>query len=87
MLLSEQGHTCVPFSHTLDLSADAPALVCQQDVSGGTVSDPAKFARLTAEGLATIHHRNLGRREELRWLPHAEQAYFEGFIRGTGAPS
>lgn len=45
-LLSSQ-HQCVPFSHTLDLTSDRPALVCQQDL-GAAPSNSTEHPSPTA---------------------------------------
>ncbi len=53
----------VPFSHTLDLTADAPKLVCQQNV--GQSAAPVDFLRTVACDLARAHYANLGQATEL----------------------
>jgi hypothetical protein len=80
-LLTSQGQ-CVPFSYTLDLAADRSALVCQQDLGTGPSRERAStdLDRQVARCLARIHYVNLGRATDLPWLPHADRAYFEGYI-------
>lgn len=79
-LLGEQGHEGIPFGHTLDLSTDTPMPLCMQDVAPDAAPPPAHLPARTAQVLAGIHAANLGRAEELVWLPRADRAYFEGFI-------
>lgn len=76
-LLQEQGQS-VPFSHTLDLATDAPALICQQDVQppGADVVLPTDLHQQVARCLARIHLANRGKAVELAWLPRADYAYF-----------
>ncbi len=72
---------CVPFSHTLDTTTDAPMLVCQQDLGGDEApAAPADLARHVARCLASIHAANRGRRDGLGWLPPADHAYMENVI-------
>jgi hypothetical protein len=80
-LLTSQSQ-CVPFSHTLDLAADRPALVCQQDLGTDRSQWPAftDVDRQVAHCLARIHYMNLGRAPDLPWLPRADRTYFEGYI-------
>jgi hypothetical protein len=79
--LTAQGH-CVPFSASLDLITDGPALVCQQDLGppSSQRSDPGAAARQVARCMARIHHANLRRANDLDWLPRADRAYFEDRI-------
>jgi tRNA A-37 threonylcarbamoyl transferase component Bud32 len=73
---------CVPFSHTLDLSTDAPALVCQQDLrqAAAPALSQTDLQRKVAQCLARLHHANLACEEELGWLPRANRSYFEDVI-------
>ncbi|HZG67640.1 MAG TPA: aminoglycoside phosphotransferase family protein [Herpetosiphonaceae bacterium] len=75
--LSNQGHAHIPFSSTLDLTTDAPALVCQRYIG---VPEPSSAHVMTqaAQGLARIHQANMGRDAELAWLPRADRAFFDG---------
>ncbi len=84
--LTTQGQ-CVPYSHTLDLTTDRPALLCQQDLDGdalghapGKGSSSAGAVRRVAQCLARIHAANLGRADELAWLPPADRADVEDVI-------
>ena len=77
--LLAQGQ-CVPFSHTLDLTTDAPALVCQQDLQASGAYAPPDLQRQVARCLARIHMANRGRAAELGWLPRANEAYFADVI-------
>jgi aminoglycoside phosphotransferase (APT) family kinase protein len=79
--LLTQGQ-CVPFSHTLDLATDAPALVCQQDLQASAADGlpSTDLQRQVARCLARIHVTNHGRAAELAWLPRANQAYFADVI-------
>ncbi len=79
-LLNQQGHACVPFSHTLDLTTNTTALVCMQDVGAKVVSATPASLRQAAAGLAKIHRLNLGKEGELVWLPRTDHAYFVDFI-------
>ena len=78
--LGTQGHTCVPFSYTLDLTTNAVALVCMQDVGDKVVAYTPIASRQAAAGLAKIHQLNLGKEGELGWLPRTDRAYFVDFI-------
>lgn len=80
VLLSEQGHANVPFTHTLDLTTDAPALACMQDVGGDPGPLPPDLDARVARALAAIHYRNLGQGDRLPWLPRADHAYFADFL-------
>jgi hypothetical protein len=90
--LTAQKQRNVPFSHTLDLAADGPALVCQQDV--GDTYRPTSLEPITsealqkeAEGLAAIHAANRGRLQELAWLPRILRGYFtDTVIKGWWRP-
>ena len=80
-LLTAQGQPSVPFTHTLDLTTEGPALICQQDV--GDRCRPTSLEPITdealqreAEGLAAIHVANLGHAQDLAWLPRTEPAHF-----------
>lgn len=87
-LLNEQKQPNVPFSHTLDLTTDAPALVCLQDLgdehrpSSRDVIAP-KAIRQEAQGLAFIHHANHHRTKQLAWLPRADRQYIVNNIMNT----
>lgn len=83
--LTGQQQPNVPFSHTLDLTTDGPALVCMQDVGDTrrpTSLEPITAAELQreAEGLAAIHLANRGRARELAWLPRIDHSYFADAI-------
>jgi len=80
-LLVAQGQ-CVPFSHTLDLINDRPALVCQQDLGddASPQTPSTELDRQAARCLARIHYANMGRAAEMAWLPRANRAYFEDDI-------
>ncbi len=79
--LAAQGQ-CVPYSHTLDLTTDRSALVCQQDLGEDTLdgAPPMGTVRQVARRLARIHAANLGQSDELAWLPRADRAYVEDVI-------
>jgi aminoglycoside phosphotransferase (APT) family kinase protein len=90
--LGAQRQPNVPFCATLDLTTDGPALVCLQDV--GDTRRPTSLEPITdealqqeAEGLAAIHHANLGRSEELAWLPRIDRSYVsEKVVNGWWRP-
>jgi len=71
-LLAAQGQ-CVPFSHTLDLIGERPALICQQDLGADASpqTSAVELGRRAARCLVRIHYTNLGRATELTWLPRA----------------
>ncbi len=84
-LLNEQSQPNVPFSHTIDLTTDAPARMCLQDVgdtyrpvSLAPISDEA--LRQEAAGLAAIHYRNLGQNKTLGWLPRVDSTYVKARV-------
>jgi hypothetical protein len=72
----------VPFSHTLDLTTDAPAPVCQQDLrqSAGHSAPVRDVQRKVAQCLARIQYANLGLGNELGGLSRADRTYFEEVI-------
>lgn len=70
LLMSQKQ--CVPFSHTLDLKTDGPALVCQQDLSPDAPRARPDVERQAARCLARIHAANLGTAGTLAWLPRAD---------------
>jgi thiamine kinase-like enzyme len=79
--LTAQHQPNVPFSHTTDLTTDASALVCMQDVGDArrpTSLEPITEAELEreADGLAAIHLANRRRAQELAWLPRIDRSYF-----------
>jgi len=78
--LGAQGHPTIPFSHTLDLTTDAPALFCQQHVGSQRAGAAPDFVPQVAEGLAAIHCANLGRAAEMDWLPRADHTFFVGTL-------
>jgi hypothetical protein len=78
--LGERGLPA-PFSHTLDLTTDGPALVCMEQV--GDAPLPGERARPAARALAAIGHAALGRGDELPWLPRADPAFFAERIVDT----
>jgi hypothetical protein len=85
--LNCQGQPNVPYTHSLDLSADAPAWMAMQYLDGKprpSSLDPITEAalRAEAEALAAIHTANLGKGPELAWLPHLEPAYFSEVVIG-----
>ncbi|HST03972.1 MAG TPA: phosphotransferase [Chloroflexia bacterium] len=82
--LGAQGQPNVPFSHTLDLNSDAPALICMQDV--GSIQRPTSLEYISevavdreAAAVAAIHAANWGR-ADLNWLPVADRAYYTRMI-------
>ncbi len=79
--LAAQGQ-CVPYSYTLDLTTNRSALVCQQDLDGDALDGSSSVGTVwqVARCLARIHAANLGRADELAWLPRAAQAYVEDVI-------
>jgi len=78
--LADQHQPHVPWSHTDDLVTDAPALVCMQDVGGEQQPPHGEMLNEAAEALAAIHAVNLGKIDQLPWLPRADRAYWERFI-------
>jgi hypothetical protein len=78
--LGAQGHPTLPFSHTLDLTTDAPALFCQQYVGKDRAGAAPAFAAQVAEGLAAIHAANLRCAAEMDWLPRADHTFFVGTL-------
>jgi thiamine kinase-like enzyme len=90
-MLTAQRQASVPFSHTLDLTTEAPRLICLQDLGDTrrpTSRDPIteEELRREAEGLAAIHAANLGRSPELAWLPRTDRAYFADVIERWWRP-
>jgi aminoglycoside phosphotransferase (APT) family kinase protein len=84
-LLTAQRQPNVPFTHTLDLTTEGPALICQQDV--GDIRRPTSLEPITdealqreAQGLAAIHSANMGQASALEWLPRTDRAYFAGYV-------
>jgi len=80
-LLNAQGQPNVPFSYTLDLQTDAPALLCMDDVGDTyrpTSREPItpEFLQREAQGIAAIHHANFVNPTALTWLPRADRRYF-----------
>jgi aminoglycoside phosphotransferase (APT) family kinase protein len=89
VMLSQHGHAHVPFTHTLDLKSDSPALACMEDIEGTKLGLPGGIPRSTVEpetdravarALASFHARYLGRIEELPWLPHGDRGYVSDFL-------
>ncbi len=78
--LGAQGHATLPFSHTLDLSTDAPVLFCQQYVGADRAASTPDMIRQVAEGLAAIHYANLQQGATLDWLPQADHTFFVGSL-------
>ena len=86
--LNAQAQPNVPFSHTLDLTTDAPMPICVQDlgsVQRPTSLDPIQEVTLRQEvaGLAAIHAANWGHASDLSWLPRADRSYFAQMIEQT----
>ena len=86
--LNAQAQPNVPFSHTLDLTTDAPMPICVQDL--GSVQRPTSLdhiqevtLRQEAAGLAAIHAANWGHASDLSWLPRADRSYFAQMIEQT----
>jgi aminoglycoside phosphotransferase (APT) family kinase protein len=84
-LLTAQRQPNVPFTHTLDLTTEAPALICQQDV--GDTRRPTSLEPITeealqreAQGLAAIHSANMGQARSLAWLPRTDRAYYADYV-------
>ena len=83
--LLREGVGHIPFNHTRDLVSDQPRLLCMQDL--GDQNRPYSLDPITpdlqraeADAWAGIHAANLGRRDELAWLPLTSRAYFYGMI-------
>lgn len=77
------GH--VPFNHTSDLVSDRAMPLCMQDLGDRNRPyslDPITpdLQRAEAGAWADIHAANLGRRDELNWLPMAGRAWFDEMI-------
>jgi Phosphotransferase enzyme family len=68
----------VPFSHTLDLTTDAPHPICMQ-YAGAQIGWHERTQE-TAEALASIHAAGMRRGAELSWVPHADRAMLEPFL-------
>jgi hypothetical protein len=84
--LNQQGQRAIPFSHTLDLTTDTPALVCLQDLGTQQRPDvtgpfPPSLLEQEAQGLASIHAAHLGHPEALAWLPRADRSYVTTYIQ------
>jgi aminoglycoside phosphotransferase (APT) family kinase protein len=84
-LLTSQRQPNVPFTHTLDLTTEGPALICQQDV--GDTRRPTSLEPITdealqreAQGLAAIHTANMGQARSLAWLPRIDCPYFADYV-------
>ena len=77
-VLGQQSHPNVPYSCCLDPHDDQPSLLCMQYIGSNGSADQASVAEQAAVGLARIHAANLGRGEELRWLPRADHDYVNG---------
>ncbi|GLV54364.1 hypothetical protein KDH_12120 [Dictyobacter sp. S3.2.2.5] len=85
-ILNEQGQQAIPFSHTLDLTTDGPALLCLQDLnplpeSASEQASPPSLLLQKAQGLAAIHVANRGQREAFSWLPRADRSYVTTYIQ------
>jgi hypothetical protein len=83
--LNQQGQQAIPFSHALDLTTDAPTLVCLQDLGTQQRPDatgpfPSSLMMQEAPRLASIHAANLGHTEALTWLPRADRSYVTTYI-------
>lgn len=84
--LNQQEQRAIPFSHTLDLTTDALALLCLQDLGTQQRPDitgpfPSSLLVQEAQGLAAIHMANLGHTEDLAWLPRADRSYVMTYIQ------
>lgn len=71
-----------PIPEPLDLEADASMLVCQQYLENETPNTSPEFKLKAAQALAAIHHANLGKRDELNWLPATDTAFYNKWIVG-----
>ncbi|GER89804.1 hypothetical protein KDW_39660 [Dictyobacter vulcani] len=85
-ILNEQAQQAIPFSHTLDLTTDGPALLCLQDISPQPKSasehaSPSNLLMQKAQGLATIHATNRSQRGAFSWLPRADRSYVTTYIQ------
>lgn len=68
----------VPFSHTFDLTTDAPLPICMQYV--GEEIGWHERTRETAEALASVHAAGMRRGGELSWVPRADRGMLELFL-------
>jgi hypothetical protein len=68
----------VPFSYIPDLTTDALAPICMQHV--GEIIPERERGKQAASALAAIHYANLGRADELHWLPQADPSFIDQWL-------
>jgi len=79
--LTDQGHRNTPAAFSLDTETDAPRWMALEDVGSVKIPPPGvDWTPRIAEGLASIHARNLQRGPEMPWLPHADPAYWHYIV-------
>lgn len=88
-LLHEQ-RVSVPYSFSRDYESDQPCYLCMQDVDYETdygSLDVEVVLGQEYELLAHLHAANLGRRQDLLWLPEADRRYISRMLRERWEPS
>lgn len=80
--LTAQGHAHTPAACSLDCVTDEPRWMIQQDLGKRipATRDCPGWMRAAAEAFAEIHGNNLGRGDEMPWLPRADAAYWEKIV-------
>ncbi|RXZ78956.1 hypothetical protein EBB07_24785 [Paenibacillaceae bacterium] len=80
----------VPYSQTFAPDSAVRSLICIEDVDAKTDYQNLDLPLLHKQeinGLAYIHHKNLGAIDELSWLPSADQRHIEAMIAERWRPS
>lgn len=90
--LQEQRQASVPFNYSPNLADDVLDLTCMEDLGSEhrpTSLDPIPVRLIAAEArsLAQIHHANLGRVDELSWLPRVDRRYALDHLDTFWAPA
>lgn len=88
-LLHEQ-RVSVPYSFSRDYESDQPCYLCMQDVDYETDYGSLDVKVVLGQEyglLAHLHAANLGRRQDLLWLPEADRRYISRMLRERWEPS
>lgn len=81
-ILTEQGHANTPAAFSLDLKTDGPAWMAMEDLGHNPFPSPddQTWMPKVSEALAKIHVNNMGKGDQMPWLPHADEACWKDYL-------
>ena len=80
-LLTEQRQ-CTPAAYSQDIISSGPEWMAMEDLGPRQAPNPEDhmWLRKVAKGLASIHAANMGKENDMPWLPTADETYWNSVV-------